>query len=65
MPAGNTNQDTVFRSAKQFEALMFPRAVRERAAADEDEHPRSAGSRLAEEALARLKPTSSQSRTVR
>lgn len=65
MPAGKTNQDMVFHSAKQFEALMFPRAVSERVAAHEKEHPRSAGSRLAEEALARLKPTSRQSHVVR
>jgi hypothetical protein len=56
MPTDATaDGNKVFRSAEDFEAAMFPQAVKKRAAASEAEHPRAAGSRLAEEALARLK----------
>jgi hypothetical protein len=46
-----------FRSAREFEAAMFPHAIQERDAECEREHPRVAGARLAEEALASLRPS--------
>ena len=46
--------ETTFRSAREFEAAMFPRAVQARKAEFEHEHPADAGARLAEEALASL-----------
>lgn len=55
MSTAEATHDAVFRSAEDFEAAMFPRAIREREAACEAEHPHLAGSRLAEEALARLR----------
>jgi hypothetical protein len=56
MPAGNAEQKMVFHSAEQFEAHMFPRAVSKRTIEREGQQPKLAGRRLAEEALARLKP---------
>lgn len=58
MPGKLANQEiSEFHSAEQFETVMFPRAASERAIAREAQEPRSAGNRLAEEALARLKPS--------
>lgn len=63
MPTVTTaDRNKVFRSAEDFEAAMFPQAVQKRAAASEAEHPRAAGSRLAEEALARLKRTGGETK---
>jgi len=59
MPAGNAKQKMIFHSAEQFEAHMFPRAVSERATEHDGQHPKLVGKRLAEEALARLKPAAS------
>jgi hypothetical protein len=52
--AETTSKERVFRSAKEFEAAMFPNAVQMRGAECEQEHPSVAGARLAEEALANL-----------
>jgi hypothetical protein len=49
-----TSKERIFRSAKEFEAAMFPHAVEARDAECEQEHPSVAGARLAEEALANL-----------
>jgi hypothetical protein len=53
----STRKEGVFRSAREFEAAMFPHAIQERDAECEREHPRVAGARLAEEALANLRPS--------
>jgi hypothetical protein len=58
MPGKLANKEIrEFHSAEQFETIMFPRVASERAIAREAQEPRSAGNRLAEEALARLKPS--------
>jgi hypothetical protein len=53
----STSKESVFRNVKEFEAAMFPHAIQERDAECEREHPRVAGARLAEEALANLRPS--------
>lgn len=52
------SKEGVFRSVKEFEAAMFPDAIQARDAECEREHPSVAGARLAEEALASLRPGS-------
>jgi hypothetical protein len=49
------DKSAVYRSGEEFAADMFPRATRQRAQEAEQEHPRAAGTRSAEEAIARLK----------
>jgi hypothetical protein len=56
MTKSTKTSDRAFRTMREFETAMFPRMVEERAAACEHEHPQEAGTRLAEEALARLSP---------
>jgi hypothetical protein len=65
MPAGSAKQKMIFHSAEQFEAYMFPRAVSKRTTEHDGQHPKLAGRRLAEEALARLKPATRARRRTR